>query len=442
MLTILSMLTLAALALAYSPVQDPIVLAELPEDLALEGSRTVFAPGGSAAAVLIPDASLQDRMWRLWHDGELGEPYDFIDSLRFSGDGKHLAYRRGKVIETETQRWEVVLDGRQDGSYTWVGPPALRPDGGEVSYWAGAGVLHDPKSGLPNGVARSSTGRNGGHYFIVRGGKEDKNRFPSTPERYAPVYRADGKEIAHLALLDDGLYVVVGKKEYGPYSSASGPVYAPAGKTCGWAGVPRSGRGAIVIGKKEYAEGAAALGPPAFAGKGRDFAFPTKRDNELVVEYDGDIVGESFGRIGKIALSEDGKHIAFVGSTSSSTSSVSVSGQTIVLDDMQLIGDEENGGDRVAWSLILDGQVISSGWNFIGQPVFSAKGDWLATPVRKGKEWHLLTLRIDKKSVQEGLSEAFDAVGPPAFQDDDEIRFGARRSRELLQITLPLLQSE
>jgi hypothetical protein len=436
------MLTLAALALACSPAQDPIVLAELPEDLVLEGSRSVFAPGGSAAAVLIAEGSLQDRVWRLWRDGELSEPYDFLDSLRFSSDGKHLAYRRGKVIESETQRWEVVLDGRQDGSYTWVGPPALRPDGREVAYWAGEGVRHDPKGGVPNGVARSATGRNGGQYFIVQGGKETKNRFPSTPERYAPVYRADGKEIAHLELLDDGLYIKVGKKEYGPYSSASGPVFASSGKTCGWVGVPRSGRGAIVIGKKEYAEGAAALGPPAFAGKGKDFAFPTKRNNELVVEYDGEVVGESFGRIGKISLSEDGKHIAFVGSTSSSTSSVSVSGQTIVLDDMQLIGDEENGGDRVAWSLILDGQVMSSGWNFIGQPVFSEKGDWLATPVRKGKEWHLLTLRIEKKGVREGLTEAFDAVGPPVFEADGRIRFGARRDRELLQITLPLLQSE
>jgi hypothetical protein len=436
------MLTLASFALACSLAQDPVVLAELPENLALEGSRSVFAPGGSAVAVLCAEGSLQDRMWRLWHEGELSESYDFIDSLRFSRDGKHLAYRRGKVIESETQRWEVVLDGRQDGSYTWVGAPALRPDGGEVAYWAGNEVRHDPKGGVPNGVAHNATGRNGGHYFIVRGGKEDKNRYPSTPERYAPVYRADGKEIAHLALLDDGLFVQVGKKEYGPYSSASGPVYAPEGKTCGWVGVPRSGRGAIVIGKKEYAEGAAALGPPAFAGKGKDFAFPTKRNNELVVEYDGEIVGQSFGRIGKIALSDDGKHIAFVGSTSSSTSSVSVSGQTIVLDDLQLIGDEENGGDRVTWSLVLDGQVISSGWNFIGQPTFSEKGDWLAVPVRKAKEWHLLTLRIDKKGVQEGLTEAFDAVGPAAFAADGRIRFGARRGRELLQITLPLLQSE
>lgn len=263
------MLTLAALALACSPVQDPLVLAELPEDLVLEGSRSFFAPGGSAAAVLLAEDRQQDRLWRLWHAGELGEPYDFIENLRFSSDGKHLAYRRGKVIGTETQRWEVVLDGRQDGSYTWVGPPALRPDGSEVAYWAGAGVRHDPKGGVPNGVAHSATGRNGGHYFIVRGGKEDKNRFPSTPERYAPVYRADGKEIAHLALLDDGLYVVVGKKEYGPYSSASGPMFAPSGKTCGWAGVPRSGRGAIVIGKKEYAEGATALGPPRLCWQGQ-----------------------------------------------------------------------------------------------------------------------------------------------------------------------------
>lgn len=436
------MLPLASLALALCAAQEPVVLAELPEDLQLEGSRTVFAPGGTAAAVVVADGSLNDRLWRLWHDGELSEAYDFLDSLRFSRDGRHLAYRRGKVIESETQRWEVVLDGRQDGSYTWVGPPALRPDGGEVAYWAGAGVRHNPKGGVPNGVAYNATGRNGGHYFIVRGGKESKDRFPSTPERYAPVYRADGKEIAHLALLDDGLFVLVGKEEYGPYSTATGPVFAPLGKTCGWAGVPRSGRGAIVIGKKEYAEGASALGPPSFAAKGKDFAFATKRKDELVVEYDGEVIGESFGRLGKITLSDDGKHIAFVGSTSSATSSVSMSGQTIVLDDMQLIGDEENGGDRVAWSLVLDGQVISSGWNYIGQPIFSTKGDWLAVPVRKAKEWHLLTVRIEKKSVQEGLTEPFDAVGAAEFLKDGSIRFGARRGRELVQISLPLLQAE
>lgn len=436
------MLTFATLALACCPVQDSIVLAELPEDLELKGSRTVFAPGGSAAAVLAVEGDLQDRMWRIWHDGKTSEPFDFIDGLRFSKDGKHLAYRRGKVIKSETQSWEVVLDGRADASYSWVGPPALRPDGGEVAYWAGADVRHNPKGGVPNGVAYNATGRNGGHYFIVRGGKEDKNRFPSTPERYAPVYRADGKEIAHLALLEDGLYVLVGKKEYGPYSSASGPVYAPSGKVCGWVGVPRSGRGAIYIGKKKAAEGLPALGPPAFSEKGKDFAYTTTREGQLYVEYDEEVIGESYGKIGRITLSPDGKHIAFVGSRSDSSSMVSVSGHTLLIDDFLLIDDDDSGTERSAWSLVVDGYVISSEWSSIGKPRFSEDGEWLAVPVRNGKRWHLLTLRIDKEGVQEGLSEAFDAVGAAEFQSDGSIRFGARRDRELMQITLPNPQSE
>lgn len=436
------MSVLAAFALLCAVPQEPVVITEIPESLPLAGARTHFSPGGRAAVLVIPTGTLTDRKWKLWQDGELGEAYDFLDGLRFSFDGQHLAYRRGQVVEGDTQRWEVVLDGRADGSYTWVGPPALRPDGREVAYWAGEGVRHDPKQGVPVGVPYHATGRNGGHYFLVQAGRESKERFPSTPERFAPVYRADGKELAYLVLLDDGQFVRVGKKEYGPYMNASGPVFAPEGKTCGWVGVPRSGRGAIVVGKKEHAEGAPALGPPAFAGKGKNFAFPTKRDDQLVVEYDGEVVGEPFGRVGKIALSEDGKHIAFVGSTSSASSSVSVSGQTIVLDDMMLIGDEENGGDRVAWSLIVDGHVVSGGWNFLGKPIFSSKGDFLAVPARKGKDWHLLTVRIDKKGVQEGLTERYDAVGPPVFEKDGSIRFGARRERELLQITLPMLGAD
>ena len=97
--------------------------------------------------------------------------------------------------------------------------------------------------------------------------------------------------------------------------------------------------------------------------------------------------------------------------------------------------------DRVSWSLIVDGQVVSGGWNFLGKPVFSSKGDFLALPARKGKDWHLLTVRIDKKGVQEGMTERFDAVGPPVFAKDGSISFGARRERELLQITLPMLDS-
>lgn len=432
---------IAALAPVCPTLQEPVVLAELPESLPLEGTQTHFAPGGRAAVLVVPDGELAERKWKLWQDGELGEAYDYLDGIRFSADGQHLAYRRGQVLEGDSQRWEVVLDGRADGSYTWVGRPALRPDGREVAYWAGEGVRHDPKGGVPVGVPHSATGRNGGSYFIVQAGQEAKDRYPSTPERYAPVYRADGKEIAHLALLDDGLFVRVGKKEYGPYQDASRPVFAPSGKSCGWVGVPKSGRGAIVIGKKEHAEGAPALGPPAFAGKGKDFAYPTKRDNQLVIEYDEEVVGQSFGRLGKITLSDDGKHIAFVGSTSSATSSASISGQTIVLDDMMLIGDEESGGDSVSWSLVVDGNVVSGGWNYLGKPVFAPKGDFLALPARKGKDWHLLTLRIDKKGVQEGMTERFDAVGPPVFNQDGSIRFGARRERELLQITLPMLGS-
>ena len=266
---------IAALTLALPALQVPVVLAELPESLALEGAQTHFAPGGRAAVMVFPDGELDARKWKLWQDGELGEGYDFLNGVRFSADGKSLAYRRGQVIEGGSQRWEVVLNGRADGSYTWVGPPALRPDGREVAYWAGEGVTHAPQNGVTAGSGPGASGRTGGSYFIVQAGQEAKDRYPSTPERYAPVYRADGKEIAHLALLEDGLFVRVGKKEHGPYQDASAPVYAPEGKTCGWVGVPRSGRGAIVIGKKEYAEGAFIDNPIVGAVAGTGFAVQT-----------------------------------------------------------------------------------------------------------------------------------------------------------------------
>ena len=428
---------LAALLLSLIP-QQPTVLAELPEELKLEGAHTVFAPGGHAAALLLPEGQGLERKWRLWHEGSTSEAYDFLDSLRFSEDGRHLAYRRGQVLEGERQSWEAVLDGRADRAYDWVGPIALSPQGTEIAYWAGESVRHDPKGGVPVGVAHSATGRNGGEYFIVRGGKEAEERCRPTPERFAPVYRADGKEIAHQLLLEDGLFIRVGKKDHGPYLDASQPVYAPQGKTCGWVGLERSGRGAIVIGKKEFAAGAEALGAPAFAGKGRDFAFPTKEDGKLAVSYDEELVGPSFGRLGKITLSEDGKHIAYVASTSVASMSVSIAGHTIVLDELMLLGNEAADSDRVTWSLVLDGEIVSGGWNFIGVPVFSANGETLAVPVRQGKEWRLLTLELEKDGPREGLSDSFDAVGPPRFTQDGAVRFGARRDRSLLQIELAI----
>lgn len=420
-----------AVSFALALAQEPRVLAELPETPSLEGARTVFAPGGVAAAVVYRDGFGEDARYQLWHDDALSDAYPYVGDLRFSADGRHLAYRRSQAREEGSPSWEIVLDGRAEGGYDWVGPPTLRPDGREVAYWAGEGVQMQGPPGLGQ--------RQGGRYLLVAGGQASEDPCRPGPEAWPPVYRADGKELAYLALEEDGYVVKVGKKTHGPYMDATGPVYAPAGKTCGWVGVPVSGRGAVLIGRKEVDQGASALGAPAFAGKGKVYAYPTKRDGQLVVVRDEEVIGESFGRLGRISLSEDGKQIAFVGSTSSATSSTSVSGQTVVLDSMQLIGREEFGGDGVSWSLVVNGQVISGGWNYLGQPVFTAKGDFLAVPARKGEDWHLLTVRIGKKgALEEGMSERFDAVGPPAFLKDGSVQFGARRERELLQVTLPI----
>lgn len=455
---------------------SPTVVHALDEALPVERARTIFAPGGRGFALILPagdDARLAEiapdlpdagegadvvqrssssrssgggalgrggggtQPSRLWHDDRVTEAWDFLDGVGFSEDGAHLAYRRGRLLEDGRQEWQVVHDGSPGLPYAWVGRPSLSPDGEAVAYWAGEDVRHDPPGGISIGQATTPSGRHGGAYFVVEDDDEG-DRCPPTPEKYPPVWRADGKRLAHLFLDEDGLQVMVGKRAHGPYQDATGPVWAPDGNACGWVGVPKSGRGAVFVGKRDYDEGAEALGPPAFAGKGRSFAWPAKRDGQLVVVHDGEVLGLPFGRLGKIALDPDGDHVAFVASNSQSSQSVSVSGQTVVLDDLQLVGDEESGDDRVTWSLVVDGAVVSGGWNFIGRPHFSEDGAWLAAPVRRGEDWHLLTVRVDDDGQHSvGQTARYDAVGPARF-DDDGIHFGARAERELLRLVLPI----
>ncbi len=415
--------------------EQPIATA--PEDLDLGGAITVFAAGGSAAAMILSVGAEDDRSWRLWHNGTSGPEWDYLDGLRFSADGQHSCYRAGKRDGPETQTWYVFHDDEQGKPYSWVGMPTLRPDGKEVAYWAAEGVTHrgEREVGRSTGLtpALSPPGREGGDYFVVKGYKKGKEYQPgrSAPP---PVYRADGKDLAYRGAVPKGWLILVGRKEHGPYLQATPPQWSPSGKHLTWSGVPLSGQGRIYAGRKELAKGSPALGQPVVSSDGKHLAWPARRDDDLVVVVDEMVVSGPFGRIGRLTLAPKGTSVAFIATEGERSTSISSNGDTDILDAMEVeddFGFWRGGGG--AWRLVINENQVGKEWDYLGQPVFSADGKRIAVEARKDEDWYMLLAEAAEPEQDPWQSERFDAVGEPRFVKG-EVRFGARRGRELVQI--------
>lgn len=385
---------------------DDLELRALDQNGAPIGPNLIPNPGFEQSFSLV-----EHRIWRLWQNEKRSPEWDLIDGLRFSEDGTHWCYRVRGRKQADAPTWRVVHDGKEGKAYSWVGQPALRPDGKEVAYWA------DHR----------------GDFFVITGNKKGKEYKPGSRPP-APVYRADGKVLAFRCEVGNGWLILVGRKEHGPYLEASAPRWSATGRSIVWAGVPTNGEGRIYAGRKHWDAVSVAVGAPAISDDGKRAAWPALRDNRLVLFADEAVLSGPYVRMAHLTYAPNGRDLAFIGSQGGQEGWGLSDRHTNVLESVEVQGRPDIWqSDNRHWNLVLNGAEVGEDWDELGQPVFSADSKRLALPVRRGEDWFMVVATVGEPESTPWQSERFDAVGPPRFLEND-VQFGARRGRELLRI--------
>jgi hypothetical protein len=322
----------------------------------------VFSEDGARSAYL----GRKKGDWTLVVDG-VGKAIEVVRppaalSLRFSLDGKRLAFSGTKVVDGKPVGEAVVVDGV-------AGPPfrglqyasiVFSRDGKRVAYEA-------------------SDGKNG---FVVVDGKAGKP-YPRDAIGF-PVFSADGAHVAYTVRDDDGRFVVTDGVEGARFDALGPPTFAPAGGRLVYVG-GRAGENVVVtdgVEGKSYDEVAAP--GPVWSADGAHVAFAAKVGTSYLVVADGK-EGPTYARVGSASLrwSPVGGRLAYWAGKGPRP--------FYVVD-----GVERKEADLVSDS---------------GGAAFSHDGKHVAYAVRRSGKWVVRTDEIDGPEV-DGVGKGFPVFSP------------------------------
>ena len=175
-------------------------------------SRMVCSANGAS--------SLYVTEGRAWYNGKPGPQWDGTGRFALSEDGKHWVYvaRRGKDCY-------CVYDGKPGPAHPWILDLVLSPDGERVAYIvlkSGTGTRLDEDENPLNRTLASDRGT----LAVFIDGKEG----PACEKVQMPVFSRDGKHVAYKIFKDEKWRVIRdGREEHG-CDRASPLVFSPDGK--------------------------------------------------------------------------------------------------------------------------------------------------------------------------------------------------------------------
>jgi hypothetical protein len=437
-------------------------------------------------------------------DGKPVGTYDDANSLRFSADEQHLAFAAKRNGE-----WVVVLDGQErTKEYGRLSAPALSANG---KFFAAAGCREKKCHVIVNGDETSPEfedinglgfTESGAHYayFAKRHKKwvlmlDGKEYGPEMNDFVDWVTDPEAKRVAVAGLIGEKwTWVVDGIR--GPALDVISPIvfspdyqhYAYGGTDAKWGFAKHKTHGVMVVDGKvagEYegrgfggawvgmfgysnqiATGMRSLEPgfhgvsdPQYTPEGKLVYAGRRGDNEVVVLTDG-TPGPAFEDIvSSIAVSKDGKHIAYIGKRGDSFVEVrdQQPGASFLGKGVEsFVGALEmsDDGDRLAYEIVRGGRMYKARYTIRalrrvvidgqGGPEYDALGIRDIGLRRQGKGYHYTVIGAEgsrDRVVFNGLeTKLYDSVfgGSLEFIDDRTLEFVAQDGQRFVKVTAVL----
>jgi dipeptidyl aminopeptidase/acylaminoacyl peptidase len=421
---------------------DERLLATIPDGLVLEGKpitspdgrttvpnvhRVTWSPDGSAVGFVglkgeTPHAVVGETVHGSYH---------WIEGPAFSADGQHWAFRVGKRVEKDRERWWVLRDGKEEGAQNWIGSVALAPDGSAAAAWTQPGAR----------IAAGGEYRPGDLVLVSpwRKGAEWDDALALMPPRFGPsgsflttlamqagtwrLLLVDKKGERELGkpqswitdwdISDDGKTFVLAVADA---SGGNGAGAAPPGMPPGMLGP--GGKSVVVFGKSTWGREHDDASSPRLSPDGKHVAYRIRAKGRQGVALDaGKDAQPGYDGVVEIVFRPDGKEVGFV----------ACDGCRPVEGLMSLGGSPVLQGGT--WRVVARGasgreQPVEGAWAEVRDLTWSRDGKRLAFATRSADGWRVV--------CGERTSAAFDEVGPPRFAPDGKkLAFGARAGREL-----------
>jgi hypothetical protein len=422
-------------SVAVEPRLEERLMARIPAELALEG-KPIRSPDGVEVPVVetvtwSPDGAqvgyvgLQGEVpWPVLGEQKF-KAYDYASGPVFGRDGTHFAFRVGKRVGKDRERWWILHDGKETAAQDWIGEFALAPDGASFAAWTQPGAKLEAGGAYAQGPQVLVTPWKAGAKW------EDADSL--TPPRFAP----DGSFVTALASKGGSWRLICadkkGERDLSPPQpfltgydvSADGKSFALIVSDMGTdedAEPPPPGmentKCTIVYGKQTLGRDTDGAGAPRFAPDGKQLAW-VFREGALF----GIAIGDAKRRkaehkwIRELEFRPDGKELVFAAGTGGAANPAVIGndGQPQIDGaEWRVVRRDATGGEKSGSESFR--RVVHFAW--------SRDNSKLAFAGQTKEGWCIVCGDI--------RSETFDEVGEPHFAADGlHVAFGARRGREL-----------
>jgi len=318
----------------------------------------------------------QGQKWVLVIDGKEKGTFDAIESVLIGPQGQHVLYSAKRDT-----KWVKMLDGKEIG-------PAFDKLGAGFWFFGDVGLEH-----------LAYAAKRGEKWLMVADGKES----PEFEDVGAPRFSSNAKHLTYPASLGQKKWLMVVNGNRGPeFEEVSPPVFSPDGERLAYRG-KRKDREVLVLNGKETAEFEYAsqridptdlgwgakkefdyAGQLVFSPDSQHWAYRAKRDDKHETVFVDGKQGSEFEAVGRPFFSPDGQHLAY-----------------------------EAWPDKKRRLFILDAHEGPQ-FDELARPGFSLDGRRFAYVAKRGKLWRTV---IDG---QEGPEFDNDVFSYPKFSPDNQ----------------------
>jgi Tol biopolymer transport system component len=235
---------------------------------------------------------LEEEKHQVLLDGRpVGPPFDWIDKIRFSPDGKRLVFvgSNGNGLVPGPKTDQLILDGTAQPSFESIGIVNWSPDGKRLAY-----------------VAKKD-----GKYGVIEEGKGETIYDGIEHLTFSP----DGKRLAYIAKQGKQFFVVLdGRRLNDGNQGATWLTFSGDSKAFAYVLVVERGRERVVVGEKTFdVETAIGVGPVALNTDGTQYAYVVHRIGNSVLVLNGrEIPGyATWFMPASPVFSPDGRRVAY-----------------------------------------------------------------------------------------------------------------------------------